>query len=274
MLTNWKTILKSISQIRPILKQKQKILQKILEKRQKIQRRLFNKVYLLRKKSRKFMNKGKYLIRQILLSKNFFIEKNQKFMQTKNAILSSNMALLTASKNLKQKKNRILKQIQQLELAATEILKQKQQLKSLIHENITKFHEFEQFFAIGQELLKTKNSFEKQSDKKFVALSYEKLLTINNSASGEQNTMQLFSSIPNPSPEMFKKMIAVVSNLRKEDTGFFLPKSETQINNLSNRSKSTEKTADADFDSSSRKTQNTTIVFSKFLNKFILFLPF
>ena len=40
MLTNWKTILKSISKIRPILKEKQKIVADILEKRQTIKLRL------------------------------------------------------------------------------------------------------------------------------------------------------------------------------------------------------------------------------------------
>nr|YP_009450198.1 ribosomal protein S2 [Pectinodesmus pectinatus]AOS53073.1 ribosomal protein S2 [Pectinodesmus pectinatus] len=271
MLTNWKTILKSISQIRPILKQKQKILQKILEKRQKIQRRLFNKVYLLRKKSKKFMMKGKYLIRQILGSKNFLIEKSRKFIQTKNAILSSNMALLNASKNLKNKKIQILKQMQQLEFAATEILKQKSQLKSLINANITKFNELKQFFKIGQELLKTKDSFEKQGEKTFVALSYEKLLTMNESA--EEKTININSSIPNPSPEMFKKMIAVVSNLRKEDIGFFATTENKGQNTLSNRSKSTENEEILN-DISTTKNQKAIVLLSKFLNKFILFLPF
>ncbi len=270
MLTNWKTILKSISQIRPILKQKQKILQKILEKRQKIQRRLFQKVYLLRKKSQKFMIKGKYLIRQILGSKNFLIEKSRKFIQTKNAILFSNMALLNASKNLKNKKIRILKQMQQLEFAATEILKQKSQLKSLINANITKFNELEQFFKIGQQLLKTKDSFE-GGEKKFVALSYEKLLTMNES--DEQNKIQFNWSIPNPSPEMFKKMIAVVSNLRKEDFGYFATTENGTANNFSNRPKSAEKPGKTD-GVSTTQNQKATVLLSKFLNKFILFLPF
>lgn len=286
MLTNWKTILKSISQIRPILKQKQKILQKILEKREKIQRRLFNKVYLLRKKSQKFMIKGKYLIQQILFNKNFLIEKSQKFIQTKNAILSANSSLLNASKNLKHKKIQLFKQIQQLEFAAAEILKQKQQLKSLINANIAKFNELSQFFGIGQQLLKTKDSLQKNGQTKVVALSYEKLLTMKNTG--------LNTTVPNPSPEMFKKMIAVVSNLRKEESGFFAGRQMQETNapfahgaplslqslqsgthsrsalykEQTNRSKSTESTA------SGSKDQNTTIVLSKFLNKFILFLPF
>jgi small subunit ribosomal protein S2 len=267
MLTNWKTILKSISQIRPILKQKQKILQKILEKREKIQRRLFNKVYLLRKKSQKFMIKGKYLIQQILRSKNFLIEKSQKFIQTKNAIFSANALLLNASKNLKMKKIQILKQIQQLEVAAVEILKQKQQLKVLIQSNLQKFNQISQFFEIGQQLLKTKEFVEKNGNTTVVMLSYEKLLTLQNST-GDDN-LHVTATLPNPSPEIFKKLIAVISNLRKEENGFF---TTHQMGTLSNRAKST--------DTSAASPQNVvganepkTILISKFLNKFILLLP-
>ena len=274
MLTNWKTILKSISQIRPILKQKQKILQKILEKRQKIQRRLFHKVSLLRKKSQKFMMKGKYLIRQILISKNFFIEKSQKLLQTKNTILSSNMVLLNASKKLKMKKMQILKQMHQLELSATEILKQKQQLKKLMFSNITKFDEISQFFAIGQELVQLKNSLETQGEKKFVAISYEKLLTMKESSFSEQNSTQIQQSIPNPSQELFKKMISIVSTLRKEDIQFISTiHSENSKTKNSNRSKSNEKLETPNINET-LLTYNRTILLSKFLTKFILFLPY
>nr|WVD56000.1 ribosomal protein S2 [Tetradesmus bajacalifornicus] len=269
MLTNWKTILKSISQIRPILKQKQKILQKILEKREKIQRRLFNKVYLLRKKSQKFMNKGKYLIQQILRSKNFFIEKSQKFMQTKNALFSANALLLNSSKNLKIKKILILKQIQQLEFAAAEILKQKQQLKILIQSNLTKFNEIHQFFEIGQQLLKTKDKVQKNENTTIVTLSYEKLLTLQNST-GSDN-LHVTATLPNPSPEIFKKMIAVVSNLRKEENGFF---ATNQISNFSNRAKSTDTPMACVSQNAGGANQAKTILVSKFLNKFILLLPF
>lgn len=257
MLTNWKTILKSISQIRPILKQKQKILQKILEKRQKIQHRLFNKISLLRKKSQKFMMKGKYLIRQILSSKNFLIDRSQKLVQTKNDLLKTGVALLNVSKKLKMKKLQILKQMQQLELSATEILKQRQQLKKYMYSNITKFDEISQFFAIGQELVQLKKSLETQSDKQFVAISYEKLLTTNPTEQREQKEQ----SIPNPSQELLKKMISLVSTLRKEDIQF-IP---------TNRSKSNEKVEDID---GSTTVQNKTFLLSKFLTKFILFLPY
>jgi small subunit ribosomal protein S2 len=269
MLTNWKTILKSISQIRPILKQKQKILQKILEKREKIQRRLFTKVYLLRKKSQKFMIKGKYLIQQILRSKNFLIEKSQKFIQTKNALFAANALLLNLSKNLKIKKIQILKQIQQLEFAAVEILKQKQQLKVLIQSNLQKFNEISQFFEIGQQLLKTKDLVEKNGNTTVVTLSYEKLLTLQNST-GSDN-FNGTATLPNPSPEIFKKMIAVVSNLRKEENGFF---ATNQMANMSNRAKSADTPAASMPGNAGASNGAKTILISKFLNKFISLLPF
>ena len=62
MLTNWKTILKSISKIRPILKEKQKIIRDILEKRQSIKLRLIKKALLLKKKSKFILVKGQDFI--------------------------------------------------------------------------------------------------------------------------------------------------------------------------------------------------------------------
>lgn len=65
MLTNWKTIIKSISKIRPILKEKQKVITNILQKRAKIQNRLIKKVLSLRKKSKILIKKGKQLIDKV-----------------------------------------------------------------------------------------------------------------------------------------------------------------------------------------------------------------
>jgi small subunit ribosomal protein S2 len=287
MLTNWKTILKSISQIRPILKQKQKILQKILEKRQKILSRLFNKVYVLRKKSQKFMMKGKYLIRQILISKNFLIERSRKFMQQKNAILFANLTLLNASKNLKRKKIQIFKQMQQFEMAATEILKQKQQIKSLVSTNIAKFQEFEQFLTIGKEFVQIQKTLE-QNGQKFVAISYDKFATMKKTqndtegASSVQNIMEFGANIPTPSPEIFQKMISILSNFRKENwkqTVSFesSQNNETKFENSLNRAKSDETGMEMEQPNTQKNAQNTqenTILLSKFFNKFLIFLPF
>lgn len=264
MLTNWKTILKSIAQIRPILKQKQKIQKKIFEKRQKIQQRLFQKVSLLRKKSQKFLSKGKYLISQILNSPNFRIQKSQKFMQRKNALFAANLSLVNAAKKLKAKKAERFQKIQALEIAATKILVQKKQLRSLLLKNVQKFYELEKFYEIGQEFLKLKNSFEK--DKKFVAISYEKIEKLKESGSQNANWQ-----VPNPSPEIFKKMISILFNFKKgnfnpvgnQQKSIFM-NSSFEKGEFSNRSKSAETSKDT----------GTTILFSKFFKKFVLFLPF
>lgn len=264
MLTNWKTILKSIAQIRPILKQKQKIQKKIFEKRQKIQQRLFQKVSLLRKKSQKFLSKGKYLISQILNSPNFRIQKSQKFIQRKNALFAANLSLVNAAKKLKAKKAERLQKIQALEIAATKILVQKKQLCSLLAKNIQKFYELEKFYEIGQEFLKLKNFFEK--DKKFVAISYEKIEKLKESSSQNENWQ-----VPNPSPEIFKKMISILFNFKKgnlnhvgdQQKSIFM-NSSFEKGEFSNRSKSADTSKDT----------GTTILFSKFFKKFILFLPF
>jgi len=272
MLTNWKTILKSIAQIRPILKQKQKIQKKIFEKRQKIQRRLFQKVSLLRKKSQKFVSKGKYLVSQIYNSQNFQ-EKSRKLLQRKNSLLTANFSLVNASKNLKAKKIERFQKIQAFEIAATKILFQKKQLQSLMQKNIQKFAELEKFYQIGQEFLKLKNSFASISpgaslqvqNKKFIAVSYEKIEKMKETSTTSDSWV-----VPNPSPEIFKKMISILANFKKgtfnstaafANTGKTFEKGE---NLLSNRSKSAETSTQS----------GNTILFSKFFKKFVLFLPF
>ncbi len=277
MLTNWKTILKSIAQIRPILKQKQKIQKKIFEKRQKIQRRLFQKVSLLRKKSQKFLSKGKYLISQILNSQNFRIEKSQKLLQRKNALFATNLSLVNASKKLKAKKMERFQKIQAFEIAATKILLQKKQLRSLIAKNIQKFAELEKFYQVGQEFLNLKTSFEKNN--KFVAVSYEKIEKLKETASSQSQTNIENWQVPNPSPEIFKKMISILASFKKgnfnrtvDQKSIFMNSSfeKGEKNILSNRSKASNSSAQQ----TSGFESKTTILFSKFFKKFILFLPF
>jgi small subunit ribosomal protein S2 len=260
MLTNWKTILKSIAQIRPILKQKEKILEKILEKRQKVQRLLFAKVSLLRKKSEYFMRKGKYLIRQILNSKTSLIEKSQNLLQRKTAIFEANQTFLTVTKNLTNKKIQALKMLQKLETALAEVFQQKQQVKTLIRQNIKKFQELEQLFLLGQEIAQKKVLFENQNQKKFIAIASEKIQSTKNEKIFENGVF------PNPSPDILKKMITVFSMFQTSKTSStfaYTPNVPKSFSNLrtqsSNRSKSTD--------------QPQTIILTKFLNKFLSFLP-
>lgn len=273
MLTNWKTILKSIAQIRPILKQKQKIQKKIFEKRQKIQRHLFQKVSLLRKKSQKFLIKGKGLIAQILNSQNFRIERSKKFVQRKNTLFAANLSLVQASKNLKIKKLETLQKIQNFENIAMKVLEQKQQLQTVLSKNIQKFKELETFFEIGQEFLKMKNSFEKKKKTKFIAVSSEKFETFKDSSTNWQ--------VPNPSSEIFKKMIFILANFKKGTSRTNLvslaPQGQQMVHSTSEMMVPTKSRKKSNFSKSvetSEKSSQNVILFSKFLKKFVEFLPF
>nr|ALO21587.1 ribosomal protein S2 [Haematococcus lacustris] len=62
MLTNWKTICKSIAKIRPILKEKQKVGLNILERRQSIKLKLIQKALLLKQKSKLILSKARFLL--------------------------------------------------------------------------------------------------------------------------------------------------------------------------------------------------------------------
>jgi small subunit ribosomal protein S2 len=87
MLTNWKTILKSISKIKPILKEKQKMIKSILEKRQDIKKQLIQKVNRLRKKSRQLIKKGQLLIKKVKTDKPRLIEISQILIRKRTSFL-------------------------------------------------------------------------------------------------------------------------------------------------------------------------------------------
>jgi hypothetical protein len=74
MLTNWKTILKSISKIRPILKEKQRIISALLSKRDEIKRRLINKILT----AMKFIQKGRQFLEAIKTNNNFLVRNRAK----------------------------------------------------------------------------------------------------------------------------------------------------------------------------------------------------
>nr|AMN09091.1 ribosomal protein S2 [Rotundella rotunda] len=278
MLTNWKTILKSIAQIRPILKEKQRMIQKILEKRQKIKGRLLLKVNLLRKKSKKLLLKGKDFIVQIEQNKKkaSFIQESQTLIRQKSMLLTKNQCFIQKYSELMLKQQKIRKQILLLERKGNGWIAQKQILKAQILLNQKKLQEFRQLFLIGQELMKVQKTTQ-QNGKTVWALSYGKLTKMTSSL--DEHWM-----IPNPSTAVLNKMIQTMqlsfSDLSSLDftvqplgvTGVNVngsPSSlskETKEMNGSNRAKSETTSASTN--------EKNTILLSKLLNKFTFFLPF
>ena len=123
MLTNWKTILKSISKIRPILKEKQIIIKDILEKRQNIKARLIQKALLLRKKSRFILKKGRLLIQILKNTSSSFLGVTEGINTKRKDLVSKGIVLLEKQKQLILKQNTLVSQILVLKSNKTTLTK-------------------------------------------------------------------------------------------------------------------------------------------------------
>nr|AMN09237.1 ribosomal protein S2 [Ourococcus multisporus] len=251
MLTNWKTILKSISQIRPILKEKQKMIQKVLEKRQKIKKRLLKKVNLLRKKSEKLLIKGKQLLAKIKQDRNILFTRSQALLAKKVEIVSKNEQLIRKYSELKAHKQKLLTQTNILQQKGSHLINQKANLIQQIERLKQKLEEFKQLNLIGQEILKLKKEMKNQG-KTIWAVPFENIATLSNS----KETWL----IPNPSVQILNKMINAMKLKYEKNLLTFTATtlSNTDLNG-NNRSKSVEK---------------NTVVISQLLNKLTDYLPF
>ena len=259
MLTNWKTILKSISQIRPILKEKQKMIQKILEKRQKIKKRLLKKVNLLGKKSEKLLLKGKELLAQIKQDRNILFTRSQELFLKKAEILQKNQKLIRKYSEFKAQKQRLNLQYNLFEEKGNERIRQKKVLLQEIQNLKQRFEEFKQLNAIGQEIVKFKKELQAQG-KTILAVPFENL---QNFTGVNDNSM-----IPNPSVEILNKMINAMKLKYEKNqltfnedlqSNFSLENSIKDNVSGNNRSKSTDK---------------NTMIMSQLLNKVTDYLPF
>ena len=109
MLTNWKTIFKSIFKIEPILSEKQDIVRQILQKRNKIKSKLLQKLYLRQKNIfNKFLtNKNQHLIKQL---------KNPQFSSFLLEQLENRKQILNLINQLKKDKKSLKKLILEKQL--------------------------------------------------------------------------------------------------------------------------------------------------------------
>ena len=110
MLTNWKTICKSISKIRPILKEKQKVVRDILEKRQAIKNRLIKKAFLLKKKSKLILNKGRLLLETLKKDKTVRLNNAKKLTTLRNDFIHKGLQYLEKRQKLIQKRRELIYQ--------------------------------------------------------------------------------------------------------------------------------------------------------------------
>nr|AWI68692.1 ribosomal protein S2 [Pseudopediastrum boryanum] len=271
MLTNWKTILKSISQIRPILKEKQKVIHNLLEKRQKIKERLFNKVNMLRKKSRKLMIKGKKLIQQLQKNPNYFIQKSQQLMKLKRLFLIQSKNLMENYSNIFIKQEKILNVTKLLKEKENKLMQQKIFLKNMMQNDKNTLISFKKLFLIGQELMKLKQQTN-ESGTVLWAVSYEKFNQILNvrlqseGAKEQENSIKTNSIVPSPSAEILYKILSTMK--------IKLDPLEMSYNKISNKQMNKSKSASSDNKNTSNKNTSNNLIISKLLDKFTLYLPF
>lgn len=240
MLTNWKTILKSISKIRPILKEKQIIIKDILEKRQNIKTRLIQKALLLRKKSKLILKKGRLLI-QLLKShsktKNLLLDKTIMLNKKRKDLVSKGIVLLEKQKQLMLKQSTLVSQILLLQSNKTTLIKTYEKALNNLIILRSKMRELNFLLNISKELQLFKQQV-KQNNQKLYTVSYNTYKTLNNSV----------LNYSHPPKEILNKMVKIVKD-----------------NNLN--LKSSEEV------SLSTNSGQNILILTQLLNKFPLFVP-
>ena len=201
MLTNWKTIYKSISKIRPILKEKQLIIKDILAKRQSIKTLLMEKAFVLQKKSKIVLQKGRKLLQKLLrdpskvnLSQSLkqlmgkrkeFIQKGQTLLEKRALLLQKRKQLVSQSQALYEKAIIITNNSKEYLNKATIVRKKLRELKSLLF--------------VSQQLQKLQLNAKKQN-KDLYTVSYNQYKVLGNNA----------SVMPNPPKEILNKMVLFI----------------------------------------------------------------
>lgn len=257
MLTNWKTILKSILKIRPILKEKQIVIKDILEKRQNIKTRLIQKALLLRKKSKLMLKKGKQLLQMLQSNQTnntALIQTNavpaaaqQQQVQSSKILnikrkefLSKGILLLEKQKQLSLKKRDVILQSIVLKSKAMSLTNTYRQLLNNLILSRKKLRELKALLIISQELQVFKQQA-KDSNTNLYLVSYNKYQSLLDQTMGAKDFV-----LSNPPKEILNKMVSLIKTLKN-----------SQTNNLKLKS----------------VDQTKTLLLTQLLSKFNLFVP-
>ncbi len=213
MLTNWKTICKSISKIRPILKEKQKVVREILERRQAIKTRLIKKAFLLRKKSKLILNKGRILLETLRKQKttplNIYSQQAKQLTALRNDFIHKGMQYIEKRQKLIQKRRELILQAQTL------LLKEKGLELSLKHKTTLnqlaiyakKLREYKYLLILTSEIQNIKEASVEVETKNpsLLSVSYTKLKEVLQTKEGLSSTNSWI--LPNPPKEILNKMV-------------------------------------------------------------------
>ena len=199
MLTNWKTIVKSISKIRPILKEKQIIIKDILQKRQSIKARLIQKALLLRKKSKLMLKKGRQLIQLLKTKKDkTYAEKTNILNSKRKELISKGILALEKRQQLLLKRQELIVQSQNLKSKAIHLTTAYRQLLTNLMVSRKKLRELKSLLIISKELQAFKQQAKEQNQNLYM-VSYNKFRALNAPF-----------IISNPPREILNKMVSII----------------------------------------------------------------
>ena len=205
MLTNWKTILKSIAKITPILKEKQTVVKEILTKRQNLKSRLISKAILLKKKSRILLKKGQNILKivsnvsNLEQNKAIFKETNEKLTLRTQQLIAKSAILLQTRSQLLLKKQQLRNQSSTLQANVDLITDKYKVLINQITANRQRLIELKSLFVIAKQIQKIKKSA-LTSNTNLLTLCYAQFKKFNN------NSMV----IPNPPTSILNKIVGTI----------------------------------------------------------------
>jgi ribosomal protein S2 len=246
MLTNWKTILKSISKIRPILKEKQKIVADILEKRQAIKQRLIKKALLLKKKSKLILSKGRFLIDLFKnpTSKAALIEKTKKLSLKRKQLVENCYSLLSKRQVLISKRRELMYQSIVLKEKGLQVVSHYHAKERELTMYSQKLRELKYLLILSNEVKNIKNKA-RLENKEILNISYGKVKEVTKNSSASYNVL------PNPPKEILNLILLTMKNkyegLNAKDTANIAAKASTN---------------------------NKVLVVSKLVSKFSRFAPY
>ena len=152
MLTNWKTICKSISKIRPILKEKQKVVRDILERRQTIKARFIKRALLLKNKSKLILTKGRQIFKNFKNNTNEILLRAQKFGEKRNILMTKGMIYIQKRQKLIQKRRELIDQTLFVKEKGLQISSRYQMLFNQLAAYTQKLREYKYLLMLSSEM--------------------------------------------------------------------------------------------------------------------------
>jgi small subunit ribosomal protein S2 len=250
MLTNWKTILKSISKIRPILKEKQKIVADILEKRQTIKLRLIKKALLLKKKSKLILSKGRFLIDLFKnpTSKASLLEKTKKLSTKRKQLVENCYSLLSKRQVLIAKRRELMYQSIVLKEKGLQVVSRYKNLLNQLTIYSKKLRELKYLLILSNEIKNIKNKA-RQENKEILNISYGKVKDLTKQRAGATG-QTAYNVLPNP-PKEILNLILLTMKIKYEGLS-------SDMSNVATKA----------------ATDNKVLVVSKLVSKFSRFAPY